>query len=233
MIDCQKVFQSFGAEACPDNASIVKQADIIFLSVKPFAMSKVLTEVNPVSSNKLFISIAMGVTLKQLESLLASDARVIRAMPNTPMLVKKGASVFVRGRNASEKDAAATRTLLGAVGICEEVPESYLDPVTALSGSGPAYIFVLIEALADGGVKAGLPRELAYKLAAQTVIGAGELVFQNINIRHPGQFKDDVTSPAGSTAAGLHFLEKHRFRFAVQGAVEAAYDRCKEISSND
>lgn len=129
-------------------------------------------------------------------------------MPNTPMLVKKGASVYVRGKNATKDDAHVTRQLLESVGICEEVPESYLDPVTALSGSGPAYVFVAIEALADGGVKMGLPRELAYKLASQTVLGAGELVFQNINIRHPGQLKDDVTSPAGSTAAGLNFLEK-------------------------
>lgn len=125
------------------------------------------------------------------------------------MLVKKGASVYVRGTNATQCDAQVTRQLLESVGICEEVPESYLDPVTALSGSGPAYVFVAIEALADGGVKMGLPRELAYKLASQTVMGAGELVFQNINIKHPGQLKDDVTSPAGSTAAGLHFLEMH------------------------
>lgn len=146
---------------------------------------------------------------------LCEKSRVIRVMPNTPMLVKKGASVFVRGTNATKDDVSVTRKLLESVGICEEVPESYLDPVTALSGSGPAYVFVAIEALADGGVKMGLPRELAYKLASQTVLGAGELVLQNINVRHPGQLKDDVTSPAGSTAAGLSFLEKNSKNFHI------------------
>lgn len=138
---------------------------------------------------------------------LSSKARVIRAMPNTPALVRNGATVYVRGVAATSNDSSLTQKLFEAVGTCEEVTESMMDPVTALSGSGPAYIFVLIEALADGGVKMGLPRDLAYRLAAQTVLGAGKLVRETG--RHPGQLKDDVTSPAGSTAAGLAFLEQN------------------------
>lgn len=128
-------------------------------------------------------------------------------MPNTPALVNQGCSVFVRGTSATESDAELTQTLFESIGTCEEIPESLMDPVTALSGSGPAYVFVMIEALADGAVNMGLPRDMAYRLAAQTVLGSGLLVRDSK--RHPGQLKDDVTSPAGSTAAGLSHLEKN------------------------
>lgn len=128
-------------------------------------------------------------------------------MPNTPVFVNQGCSVFVRGSTATDSDATVTQTLLQSIGTCEEVSEGLMDPITALSGSGPAYVFVMIEALADGGVKMGLPRDLAYRLASQTVLGSGQLVKDSG--RHPGQLKDDVTSPAGSTAAGLWYLEKN------------------------
>ena len=171
-------------------------------------------------------------------------------MPNTPALVQCGASVYVRGSKATNEDAQVIQSLFESIGTCEEVSEYLMDPITALSGSGPAYIFVLIEALADGGVKMGLPRDLAYRLASQTVMGAGKLVKESgivlisqetvfnwlkyIKIlgRHPAVLKDDVTSPAGSTASGLHHLEKNGFRNAVIGAIEAATQRCKEISGN-
>lgn len=128
-------------------------------------------------------------------------------MPNTPALVNEGCSVYVRGTSATDSDAELTQTLFQSIGTCEEIPETIMDPVTALSGSGPAYVFVMIEALADGGVNMGLPRDLAYRLAAQTVLGSALMVRDTK--RHPGQLKDDVTSPAGSTAAGLSFLEKN------------------------
>ncbi|XP_072396225.1 pyrroline-5-carboxylate reductase 3 isoform X2 [Diabrotica undecimpunctata] len=175
------------------------------------------------------MSIAMGVTLRQLEQLLPTEARVIRVMPNTPALVQNAASVFVSGKNATKDDARVTRKLLQSIGTCEEVPESYLDPITALSGSGPAYVYVMIEALADGGVKMGLPRDLAYRLASQTVLGAGQMVRDTQ--RHPGSLKDDVSSPSGSTAYGLHYLEEKGFRSAVIGAVEAATKQCNTFSS--
>lgn len=128
-------------------------------------------------------------------------------MPNTPALVNQGCAVFVRGSMATESDASTTQKLLQSIGTCEEIAESLMDPVTALSGSGPAYVFVLIEALADGAVNMGMPRDLAYRLASQTVLGSGQLVRDSA--RHPGQLKDDVTSPGGSTAAGLAHLERN------------------------
>lgn len=131
----------------------------------------------------------------------------MRVMPNIPALARSGASVYVRGKGATTEDCTLTQALFEAIGTCEEVPENLIDPITALSGSGPAYVFVLIEALADGAVRMGLPRDLAYRLASQTVLGSGKLVRESG--RQPGQLKDDVTSPAGSTAAGLAFLEQN------------------------
>lgn len=139
--------------------------------------------------------------------ILPEDTRIIRVMPNTPAFVRQGCSVFVRGAKATDKDASLTKSFLESIGTCDEVTENLMDPITALSGSGPAYVFVMIEALADGGVKMGLPRDLAYRLASQTVLGAGQLVRDSG--KHPGQLKDDVTSPAGSTASGLDHLEKN------------------------
>lgn len=135
-------------------------------------------------------------------------------MPNTPALVNQGCSVFVRGTQATNTDASLTQNLFQSIGTCEEITENLMDPVTALSGSGPAYVFVMIEALADGGVKMGLPRDLAYRLASQTVLGAGQLVRDSG--RHPGQLKDDVTSPSGSTASGLsHLEEKCKYNYTI------------------
>jgi len=188
---------------------------------------KVLSEFRPDDKKKLLISIAMGISLASLEKALPKETPVIRVMPNTPALVGCGASVFARGKYASDKDAEITEKLFSAVGIIEEVPEYFIDPVTGLSGSGPAYIYLIIEALADGGVKMGLTRPLAYKLAAQTVLGAGTMV-RETNL-HPGQLKDDVTSPAGSTIVGIHQLEKHGLRSALISAVEAATLRCREM----
>lgn len=225
-----EAFKSFGAETFVENIPVVKRSEVIFISVKPSVVPTVLQNVRTVSDGKLFISIAMGITLEDLEKSLPTTARVIRVMPNTPALVRSGATVYVRGKAATSDDCSVTQKLFESIGTCEEVTESMMDPVTALSGSGPAYIFVLIEALADGGVKMGLPRDLAYRLAAQTVLGAGKLVRESG--RHPGQLKDDVTSPAGSTAAGLAFLEQNAFRHAVAGAVEAATLRCREVSGN-
>ncbi|XP_018570694.1 pyrroline-5-carboxylate reductase isoform X1 [Anoplophora glabripennis] len=225
-------FKEIGAEAVFENVPIVQNSDIVIISVKPSVVSVALSEIKSsnLEADKLFLSIVMGVSTKALEQLLPSSSRVIRIMPNTPALVRNAASVFVTGRKATEADVRITKRLLESVGTCEQVPEGLLDPITALSGSGPAYIYVLIEALADGGVKMGLPRDLAYRLASQTVLGAAQMVRDTK--AHPGVLKDDVTSPAGSTAAGLHFLEQQGFRAAVIGAIESATQRCREVSKN-
>ncbi|KAL0275166.1 UNVERIFIED_CONTAM: hypothetical protein PYX00_003111 [Menopon gallinae] len=225
-------FKSLGAEACFENRPVVEKSDIVLVAVKPHIVPIALTDVkNAFKSNHLVMSVAMGVTLKELESLLPDGTRVIRVMPNTPCLVRCGASVYVPGRYATKEDSNLTRSLLQAVGTCEEGTEHFLDPVTALSGSGPAYVYMVIEAMADGGVKMGLPRDMAYRLAAQTVIGAGKMVMDTC--QHPGKLKDDVTSPAGSTITALHYLEQSGLRAALIGAVEAATKRCREQAASN
>ncbi|XP_063910114.1 uncharacterized protein LOC135127567 [Zophobas morio] len=228
-----KAFKELGAESLFENVPVVQKSDIVVVSVKPSVVPVALGDIkkSEVKADKLFLSIAMGVTIKQLEQLLPHESRVVRVMPNTPALVRNAASVFVTGSRTTPEDAQITQKLLKSVGTCEQVTENFLDAVTALSGSGPAYIYVLIEALADGGVKMGLPRDLAYRLASQTVLGAAQMV-RDTKV-HPGVLKDDVTSPAGSTAAGLHFLEEKGFRAAVIGAVQAATARCREVSQSD
>ncbi|XP_050466899.1 uncharacterized protein LOC126859543 isoform X2 [Cataglyphis hispanica] len=227
-IDSIGTFKEMGSNTVFANAPVIKYGDVLILSVKPQIVPKILPELKMHDNKKLLISIAMGISLTSLEKALPKDTPVIRVMPNTPALVGCGATVFARGKYASDKDAEVTKKLFSAVGICEEVSENLIDPVTALAGSGPAYIYMIIEAMADGGVKMGLTRSIAYKLAAQTVLGAGTMV-RETNI-HPGQLKDDVTSPAGSTITGIHHLEKHGLRSALIDAIEAATLRCREVS---
>lgn len=225
-----KAFQDLGAESLTENIPVVEKSQIVIVSVKPHIVPIALGDIKTakVDDDKLYLSVAMGVTIKQLEQILPKDSRVIRVMPNTPALVQSGASVFVKGTNATEGDTTVTKKLLQSIGTCEEVTESMMDAITALSGSGPAYVYLFIEALADGGVKMGLPRDLAYRLAAQTVLGGGKMVRDTK--QHPGVLKDDVTSPGGSTATGIHFLEERAFRGTVIGAIEAATKRCKEVA---
>ncbi|KAM0729628.1 Pyrroline-5-carboxylate reductase 2 [Formica fusca] len=223
-----ETFKEMGSNTVFANAPVIDYGDVLILSVKPQIVPKILPALKMHDNKKLLISIAMGISLTSLEKALPKDTPVIRVMPNTPALVGCGATVFARGKHASDKDAEVTEKLFSAVGICEEVPENLIDPVTALAGSGPAYVYMIIEAMADGGVKMGLTRSIAYKLAAQTVLGAGTMV-RETNI-HPGQLKDDVTSPAGSTITGIHHLEKHALRSALIDAIEAATLRCREVS---
>ncbi|XP_056639484.1 pyrroline-5-carboxylate reductase 3 isoform X1 [Diorhabda sublineata] len=224
-------FKELGASTTFENTKVVEGSDIVIIATKPTVVSSALADIKikEIRADKLFLSIAMGITIKQLEQILPQEARVIRAMPNIPALVRNAASVFVSGKNATKDDGRVTKRLLESIGTCEEVPESYIDPITALSGSGPAYVYLMIEALADGGVKMGLPRDLAYRLASQTVLGAGQMVRDTKT--HPGVLKDDVSSPSGSTAYGLHYLEEKGLRGAVIGAVEAATKHCRKVSS--
>lgn len=220
-----------GGKSFIENVPVVQKTDVVFLSVKPNVIGEVLRDVQPYSADKLFISIAMGVPISAMAQKLHSSARIIRSMPNLPIMVECGCSVFSRSKNASDGDASLAQTLFSSIGTCEEVPENYFDAITALSGSGPAYLYVAIEAMADGGVKMGLPRDLAYRLAAQTVMGAGKMVKETG--KHPGQLKDDVTSPAGSTIHALHYLEQHRFRDSLIGAIEQATLRCREVTKEE
>jgi pyrroline-5-carboxylate reductase len=217
-----------GSKTTASNCDVAKTARVLILATKPDQVATALAEISGAfTKNHLLISIAAGVTISKLESLLPAGARVIRVMPNTPALVGEGASAFALGKNASVSDAELAKRLLSAVGVALQVKESLLDAVTGLSGSGPAYVYQFIEALSDGGVAAGLPRDIATKLAAQTVLGAAKMVLETG--QHPGALKDQVTSPGGTTIEGLHALEKGKLRATVMSAVRAATEKSKKL----
>ena len=224
--------QALGIAAGDDNASVVESSDVVVLAVKPGLVSPVLAALGGAGeaalARPLWVSIAAGVPLATLAACLPTRARIVRAMPNTPALVRAGATAFVANAACSAADRALARALFEAVGSAWEAPaEALLDAVTGLSGSGPAYVFVFLEALSDAGVRMGLPRDAASALAIQTVLGAARLAQQTG--RHPAALKDQVTSPGGTTIAGLERLEAHGFRAAVHEAVAAATRRSKEL----
>jgi pyrroline-5-carboxylate reductase len=217
-----------GAKTVASNAEAAKLADVLILATKPDQVSAALADISGVfTKNHLLISIAAGVTLAKLEGALPTGARVIRVMPNTPALVGAGASAFALGKSATAADGELAKKLLSAVGVAIQVKESLLDAVTGLSGSGPAYVYQFIEALSDGGVAAGLPRDIATRLAAQTVLGGAKMVLETG--QHPGALKDQVTSPGGTTIEGLHELEKGKLRATVMSAVRAATEKSKKL----
>jgi pyrroline-5-carboxylate reductase len=210
------------------NAEVPAFASVLLLAVKPDQVNDALAEIKPhFTANHLLISIAAGVPTARLEAGLPDGARVVRVMPNTPALVSASASAFAPGKAARPEDNALTEQLFSAVGVALRVKESLLDAVTGLSGSGPAYVFLLIEALSDGGVAAGLPRDVATKLAAQTLFGSAKLLLESG--QHPGALKDMVTSPGGTTIDGLHELEKAGVRGALISAVRAASEKSKRL----
>ena len=217
-----------GARVTAGNPEVVQATSVVFLAVKPDQTAAVLAEIRDHFTPKhLLISIAAGVSLARLEAALGEGARVTRVMPNTPALVGSSASAFATGKAASPEDADLTARLLSAVGMACQVKEPLLDAVTGLSGSGPAYVYQFIEALSDGGVAMGLPREIATRLAAQTVIGAGRMVLETG--LHPGVLKDQVTSPGGTTIEAIHALEKGGLRGTVMDAVRASAEKAKKL----
>ena len=217
-----------GGKAHASNVEVVKAAEVLFLAVKPDQVVGVLTEISPyLGSHHLVISIAAGVTLARLESSAPVSIRFVRVMPNTPALVGESASAFALGSHATAVDGELTRKLLGSVGMVLEVKEKLLDAVTGVSGSGPAYAFLMIEALADGGVAAGSPRDIAQKLAAQTLLGAARMVLETG--LHPGALKDAVCSPGGTTIEAMHELEKGGVRAALITAVRVASEKARKL----
>ncbi|MEK7948977.1 pyrroline-5-carboxylate reductase [Luteolibacter soli] len=203
-------------------------ADTYLLCTKPNQAEAALGAIP--AGEALVISVAAGLSTAWLEARVPAGVRVIRCMPNTPALVGKGAAAYCRGKAATAADAETAKLLLGSVGLAVELPESLMDAVTGLSGSGPAFVYVMIEAMADGGVRAGLPRAEAIKLAAQTVLGAAAMVLET-GI-HPGALKDQVTSPGGTTIAGIAELEKHGMRSAFIEAVTTAARRSAELGGS-
>lgn len=220
-----------GGAALASNREVLKASDVLVLAVKPQQVGEVLAEIKAgFKPRHLLISIAAGISVKALEKGLPARARVVRVMPNTPALVGAGATGFSLGSHATAEDGKLATRLFQSVGVAFQVKEPLLDAVTGLSGSGPAYGFLMIEALSDGGVAAGLPRDIATRLAAQTLLGSARMVLETG--MHPGALKDMVTSPAGTTIEALHHLEEGGVRAALISAVRAAAERAKELGES-
>lgn len=219
----------WGIDTTTDNVKAVKNADIVLLAVKPQIACSVLEGIAPsISNDQLIISVMAGVTTETIRGSLGKRISVVRAMPNTPVLVDAGATPLAKGEGTSDKDLALAEKMFSAVGTVEIVPERLMDAVTGLSGSGPVYIFMVIEALTDGGVKMGIPRKIAARLAAQTVYGSAKLVLETG--KHPAILKDDVTTPGGTAIEGIHELESRGLRADLMHAVIAAARRSEELS---
>ncbi|XP_017772750.1 PREDICTED: pyrroline-5-carboxylate reductase-like [Nicrophorus vespilloides] len=226
-------WQSQGANVYTDNGTVCEICDVIFLSVKPHilpeAMANICMNSRHKIRSKLFVSIIAGIKLEALENLFRSfdSCRIIRTMPNTPMMVGEGCTVYCPGEGATENDVKIVRTILEALGICYMVPESMIDAIGALAGSGPAFAYLMIEAMSDGGVKMGIPRAMATQFAAQTMLGAAKMVLESG--KHTGALKDEVCSPGGTTITGVHALEKGGVRAAIMDAIECAATKSAEL----
>ena len=220
--------RSVGCETTDSNADVLAKAKVVFLAFKPHQLDEATEAVrDQFDESHLVISILAGVRLAKLDAACGGRTRLVRVMPNTPALVGEGACGYALGQAATTEDGELVKRLLSAVGVAYEVNESLIDAVTGLSGSGPAYGYMIIEALSDGGVAAGLPRDISTRLAAQTMLGAAKMVLETG--KHPGELKDMVCSPGGTTIEGVHELEEGGVRSALINAVRAATERAVEL----
>ncbi|CAG9769554.1 unnamed protein product [Ceutorhynchus assimilis] len=227
-------WKGLGANVSTQNAVVAQQADIIFLAVKPHILKEAIKTISASPSvsqikDKLFVSILAGITTNDLETMLSkfSNSRVVRVMPNTPMLVGEGCTVYCPGSTVTKSDLELVHRILEVTGMCQCLPEHMINAVGALSGSGPAFVYLFIEALSDGAVRMGIHRDMATRFAAQTVMGAGKMVLETS--KHMGTLKDEVCSAGGQTIAGIHALERGGVRGSVMDAVEAAALRAAEL----
>lgn len=217
-----------GVQLATDNAQCVRGADVVVLCVKPQVLLQVIESVGRgIAPEALVVSVAAGITTSAIERFVHPGQAVVRAMPNTAAIVREGATAVAGGAHATEAHMDVARAFFANVGRVVSVDEVHMDAVTGLSGSGPAYIFLIIDALADAGVKVGLSRDVALELAAQTVMGSAKLLL--VSGEHPGRLKDQVTSPGGTAIAGLHTLEAGGLRTTLINAVETATRRAKEL----
>lgn len=217
-----------GIGICEDIPSLVQQSDIVMAAVKPKDMAGVLAEAAPhLGEEKILVSIAAGLTLADLKDMTDGKKKIIRVMPNTPAMVNEGMSALCREGGASDEDFAQVMKIFEGIGKAEEVPEKLMDAVVGVSGSSPAFVYMFIEALADGAVLEGMPRASAMRFAAQTVLGSAKMVLETG--QHPGELKDAVCSPAGTTIEGVYALEESGFRHAVIRAVKSAAEKSKTM----
>lgn len=220
--------KDLGITASTDNVAAVRDADIVLICVKPQTVGQVLEQVAPVVTEKqVLISVAASVPTEAMERRLPVEARIIRAMPNTPSMLGSGMTAICNGKHAQAADLELARALFETVGRTVTVDEKHMDAVTGLSASGPAFIYIILESLAEAGVKVGLPRDLATLLAAQTTLGAARMVLETGN--HPALLKDAVTTPAGCTIDGILELEEGKLRVTLIKAVVKAAQRAKEL----
>jgi pyrroline-5-carboxylate reductase len=226
--------QSLGAEVLDSNSEAAEKGDIIFLAVKPQVLCQVLAEIahtiklkHNTNCSTILVSMAAGWSIEKIQSVIGEKIPVVRIMPNTPALIGKGMIAMAISPEVPQQKITELENILGSAGIVDKVEERYMDAVTGLSGSGPAFVYLFIEALTDGGVRAGLPRDKALLYATQTVFGAAAMVQETG--KHPGELKDMVTSPGGTTIAGIASLEDGAFRSTVMKAVEAAWKRSTEL----
>jgi len=223
--------ETFAIELTADNLEVIGRSEIIVLAIKPQIAAEVLEEIaGEYSADKLIVSILAGISCATIEKYFQGAPRVVRVMPNTPALVGEGASAICRGHNASKEDLQLVRHIFESVGKVQVIDERQMDAVTGLSGSGPAYIYTVIEALADGGVREGLRRDVAHALAVQTVVGAA-LMVRETGV-HPAILRDQVCSPGGTAITGVSTLEKKGLRTTLMEAVSAAAARSRELGGN-
>ncbi|ATW28493.1 pyrroline-5-carboxylate reductase [Candidatus Formimonas warabiya] len=224
--------EKYGIITVSDNEELVETSDVVILAVKPQNVREVLLHLkDKFTKGQLVISIVAGFSIDSLYQYIPKSVSVIRAMPNTPCLIRKGVSALAFSANITEEQKNLALNIMGSVGAVHILPEKLMNAVTGLSGSGPAYIFLVIEALCDAGVRAGLPREISLDLAVQTVMGAAAMV--NSTKTHPAILKDKVITPAGTTIAALHVLERAGVRVAFMDAIMAAAERSQELGSEE
>lgn len=223
--------KKFGIKVAKNNEELSRKAENILIAVKPQVIDNVLNEIGPaITDEQTIISIAAGVTINHISKFLDEKVGIIRVMTNTPLLVGAGASAIANNNKIQNDGLEFAKKIFESGGIIVELEETHIDAVTGLSGSGPAYFFVIVEALADGGVKMGLSRKIALKLAAQTALGAGKLLLETQ--KHPGELKDMVSSPGGTTIAALHELEKEKLRSTLMRAVEVATEKSRSLNKS-
>ncbi|WP_392551268.1 pyrroline-5-carboxylate reductase [Orbus wheelerorum] len=221
--------QQFAINVSETAKDVAREADIVFIAVKPNNVHEVLVEIQKeLKKSTVVVSIAAGITLKAIETVIGYEQKVIRVMPNTPALVNSAMCSITPNTEVSAEELLTVRALLNCIGLSEVLPEYQVHAATAVGGSAPAFVFMFIEALADGAVKGGMTRKQAYKFAAQTVMGSAKLILETG--KHPGELKDMVCSPSGTTIDGVQVLEEKSFRAAVMDAVEASINRSKILS---
>lgn len=224
----ENLHKKYGIEVTADNKEIMEKSDVVFLSVKPQVLPQVIMEIAPlIKENQLFVSIAAGKTIEWIENEFNKEIKLVRCMPNTPALVGEGCTGICANAKVSEEELELVKAIFDSCGTSYQVPEHLMDVVGAVAGSAPAFVFMFMEAMADAAVAGGMPRDMAYKMASQTVLGSGKLMLETG--KHPGNLKDMVCSPGGTTICGVKVLEEQGMRGAIMDALDSCIQKSKKI----